>query len=90
MQQTIDSLEESRRLDQSELVKMREQLSLFQSEYTFYKEVAERLEMQQGSTLDQVNTRLRQLVEREKDLVASMTSLSEDNLKLGTQNRQYQ
>jgi hypothetical protein len=39
--------------------------------------------------LDQVNTRLRQLVEREKDLVASMTSLSEENLKLGTQNRQY-
>ena len=54
-QSTVESLEDSRRQDQQELVKMREQLSLFQNEYTFYKEIAERLELKQGSTIDQVN-----------------------------------
>lgn len=44
---------------------MREQLSLFQNEYSFYKEIAERLELKQGSSLDQVSLRLRELTERE-------------------------
>lgn len=61
----MDTLEESRHQDQQELVKMREQLSLFQNEYSFYKEIAERLELKQGSSLDQVSLRLRELTERE-------------------------
>ena len=49
---------------------MREQMSLFQNEYNFYKEIAERLELKNFSNTDQINTRLRELVEREKDLLA--------------------
>lgn len=49
---------------------MREQLSLFQNEYNFYKEIAERLELKNASNSDQINSRLRELVEREKDLLA--------------------
>ena len=66
---------------------MREQLSLFQNEYVFYKEIAERLELKQGASIDQVNQRLRELTEREKDLMAQCNHLSEQNMQLGSTNR---
>ena len=83
-QSTIDTLEESRSSDQQELLKMREQLSLFQNEYTFYKEIAEKLEIKNGSSLQEATQRLRDLTEREKDLIAQNSSLSEENLHLNT------
>ena len=47
---------------------MREQLTLIQNEYSFYKEIAERLEIKTGSGLEQVTATLRDCQEREKDL----------------------
>lgn len=83
-QSTIDTLEESRSADQQELLKMREQLSLFQNEYTFYREIAEKLEIKNGSSLSEATQRLRDLTEREKDLIAQNSSISEENLHLNT------
>ena len=39
--QMLATIEEGRRSDQTELRKMREQLSLFQKEYQFYKQLSE-------------------------------------------------
>ena len=83
-QSTIDTLEESRSADQQELLKMREQLSLFQNEYTFYKEIAEKLEIKNGRSFQEATQRLRDLTEREKDLIAQNSSLSEENTHLNT------
>ena len=46
---------------------MTEQLSLFQKEYSFYKQLAEKLESKQGDHLENLNTNLREVTEREKD-----------------------
>jgi hypothetical protein len=46
---------------------MREQLALFQKEYSFYKNLAEKLETKQGDNLESLNANFRELVEREKD-----------------------
>lgn len=59
---------------------MRENLSLYQNEYIFYKEIAERHEQKSGTTVDQLNLRLRQISEREKDLNTLVTQFSEENL----------
>lgn len=67
---------------------MREQLVLFQSEYSFYKEIAERLESKQGSGLDQMQSRLTELTEREKDINMRCNDLQKENQELGTLNRQ--
>ena len=69
---------------------MREQLSLFQNEYAFYKDIAERLELKQGSSLEQLHASLRETQEREKDLRAQNTALIEENMNLGATNRQLQ
>lgn len=46
---------------------MREQLGLFQKEYSFYKQLAEKLEVGQGENLENLSVNLRELTEREKD-----------------------
>ena len=46
---------------------MREQLALFQKEYSFYKNLSEKLEHKQGENLESLNVNLRELTEREKD-----------------------
>ena len=84
----LDSIEEARKGDQYELVKMREQLSIFQKEYSFYKDLADR--QQNNSAQDQMAKRLVEVQEAEKDLVARLASLQEENMQLGTMNRQYQ
>lgn len=43
--QLLGSIEEGRRNDHIELKKMREQLALFHKEYSFYKNLAEKLEL---------------------------------------------
>ena len=67
---------------------MREQLSLFQNEYAFYKDIAERLEIKQGSSMEQIHANLREVQEREKDLGAHNTALIEENMSFGATNRQ--
>lgn len=49
---------------------MREQLSLFQREYAFYKDIAEGLEAKNGTQLQEATMRLKELAEREKDFLA--------------------
>ena len=46
---------------------MREQLALFQKEYSFYKQLSEKLEIGQGENLESLTVNLRELTEREKD-----------------------
>ena len=53
--------------------KTREQLHLFQNEYAFYKEIAERLESKSG--LEDLQTQLTQLREREKDFNSQVGQL---------------
>ena len=55
----LGQIEESRRSDQIELKKSREQLALFQKEYSFYKNLAEKLELKQGDNLENLNLNLR-------------------------------
>lgn len=43
--QMLSALEEGRRTDQAENKKMREQLLLFQKEYNFYKDMAQKLDV---------------------------------------------
>lgn len=65
--QILSQVEEGRRTDHLENKKMREQLSLFQKEYSFYKNLAEKLETKQGQNLENLNINLREVSEREKD-----------------------
>ena len=46
---------------------MREQLSLFQKEYSFYKNLAEKHETKTSQGLEHLNVNLREITEREKD-----------------------
>lgn len=41
----LGALEEGKRLDQSEIIKLREQLSMMKREYEFYKDLSEKLEL---------------------------------------------
>ena len=66
---------------------MRQQLTLFQSEYCFYKEIAQRLESKQGNSLEQIDSNLRSVLEREQDLHVKYNSLQQENLDLATANR---
>ena len=72
-------IEEERRHDQAELQTMREQLQTFQREYVFYKQLAERLEAKQGEELEVLNAELRQLREREKDLLMRCEAVEREN-----------
>ena len=65
--QMLAQVEENRRTDTLENKKMSEQLQLFQKEYSFYKQLAEKLETKQGDHLENLNTNLREVTEREKD-----------------------
>lgn len=63
----LSQVEENHRTDHLEAKKMREQVSLFQKEYSFYKNLAEKLETRQGDSLETLNAQLREITEREKD-----------------------
>ena len=58
---------------------MREQLALFQKEYSFYKKLSEKLELKQGETLENLNINLRDLTEREKDQRVRIEDLEREN-----------
>lgn len=58
---------------------MREQLALFQKEYSFYKNLSEKLELKQGETLENLNINLRDLTEREKDQRMRIEDLEREN-----------
>ena len=60
-------VDDTRRTDHLDNQKMREQLSLFQKEYSFYKQLAEKLETKQSDNLENLNVNLREVIEREKD-----------------------
>ena len=83
----LGQIEESRRSDQIELKKSREQLALFQKEYSFYKNLAEKLELKQGDNLENLNLNLRDLTEREKDQRVRLEDLERENGQLVSQNR---
>ena len=65
--QMLTQVEEGRRTDHLETKKMREQLVLFQKEYSFYKNLSEKLETNQGENLENLGANLREITEREKD-----------------------
>jgi len=65
--QMLAEVEENHRTDHLESKKMREQVALFQKEYSFYKNLAEKLETKQGDNLESLNANFREIVEREKD-----------------------
>jgi hypothetical protein len=85
--QLLGQIEEGRRSDHIELKKMREQLALFQKEYSFYKNLAEKLELKQGDNLENLNLNLRELAEREKDQRVKLEDLERENGQLISQNR---
>ena len=58
---------------------MREQLSLFQKEYQFYKGLSEKLELKQGDQLESLNISLREVAEREKDSRSRADELEREN-----------
>lgn len=62
------------------LAKSKEQLSLIQREYAFYKELADKLESRQGDEMQELELRVRRLVESEKDskLSAQMAEAERD------------
>jgi len=80
-------LEEERKNDQQEMNRMRDQLSVFQREYSFYKDHAERLEARGTTELDQLQTALRDHQELEKDLKMRVGELEHENAALENQNR---
>lgn len=58
---------------------MREQLALFQKEYSFYKQLSEKLELGQGENLEALNVNLRELTEREKDQRIRLDQVEREN-----------
>ena len=66
---------------------MREQLALFQKEYSFYKNLSEKLEHKQGENLESLNVNLRELTEREKDQRIRLDQAERENTALVSQNR---
>ena len=80
--QVLVLLEEERKQDQAEMARMREQLALFQREYSFYKEAAERLETRGATELDQLQRQLRDQQELVKDLKAQAAALEAENAGL--------
>ena len=58
---------------------MREQLALFQKEYSFYKQLSEKLELGQGENLEALNVNLRELSEREKDQRIRLDQVEREN-----------
>jgi len=83
----LSSMEEGRRTDNAEVKKMREQLFLFQKEYNFYKDMAQKLELRQSEDLDGLNFSLRDAEEKLKDQNQRMGDLERENVQLVTQNR---
>ena len=49
------------------LIKSKEQLGIVQREYAFYKDLADKLETRQGDEMQELELRVRRLVESEKD-----------------------
>ena len=45
-------VEEQRKIDQTDMSRMREQLQLFQKEYVFYKDHSERMEIKSTTDVD--------------------------------------
>ena len=67
---------------------MREQLQVFQKEYTFYKQLAEKLELQQGDDKETLFHQFRELAEKDKDTRIKLEEFEHENGQLLTQNRQ--
>jgi hypothetical protein len=63
----LSQMEEGRRTDSMEVKKMREQLQLYRKEYSFYKDMAEKLDLKQGDQLEALNINLKEASEKEKD-----------------------
>jgi hypothetical protein len=55
----LGATEEGRRHDQSELLKLREQVVLVKREYEFYKDLSEKLEFRQTDELSALNQNVR-------------------------------
>ena len=72
-------MKESRIAEQTENRKLREQLNLIQREYTFYKELSEKLELRQTDELGVLNRQVRTMVEHEKDFKQEQEILTREN-----------
>lgn len=66
---------------------MREQVNVFQKEYTFYKDLSERLESRGTQDMQQLVAQLRGAQELEKDLKQHIAELEGESSELGNQNR---
>lgn len=79
MSQKLGLTEEGRKKEQVELKKLREQFSLIQREYEFYKELSEKLEFRQTDELQALNIQVRRLVDAEKDYKQKLELLEREN-----------
>lgn len=77
--QKLGLTEEGRKKEQVELKKLREQFSLIQREYEFYKELSEKLEFRQTDELQALNLQVRRLVDAEKDAKQKVELLEREN-----------
>ena len=66
---------------------MREQMQLFQKEYTFYKNRSQQLEVNTGDELENLQAQLREITEREKDTNLRVVELEQQNLQLVSSNK---
>ena len=85
--QILGHVEEGRRNDSSEVQNMKEQMQMFQKEYQFYKNRAQQLEVKTGGELENLNAKLREITEKEKDSRIRVAELEQENLQLVSQNR---
>ena len=79
MSQKLGLTEEGRKKEQVELKKLREQFSLIQREYEFYKELSEKLEFRQTDELQALNIQVRRLIDAEKDYKQKLELLEREN-----------
>lgn len=86
--QLLGQAEETRRAQTVEAGKLKEQLSLFQKEYSFYKSLAQKLDTAQTGQLENLNVELRRAHESDKDCRSQVEGLESEVQRLGTQNRQ--
>jgi|DEB0MinimDraft_12_1074336.scaffolds.fasta_scaffold28461_1 hypothetical protein len=63
-------------------MKAREQLSVIQREYEFYKDLSDKLEFRQSDELTNLNQNVRQMTESEKDLKQKVDMLEKENSEI--------
>lgn len=78
----LQATEEGRKNDHTQLVKVKEQYTIINRQYEFYKDLCENLQFRQNEELNSLNYNVKTLNENEKDLKFRAEQLENENKEL--------